>query len=92
MIETKLVRLRKDVVAQYRRIRTPWFCIDLKPKTYKRKEILVFPFVPFVHSHPDIKAKIWHTNKGERLYSSKLTKALDIANSKVTDNILRLKA
>lgn len=95
MIEKKYIRLRKDVVAEYRRIVTPFFYVNLKPITYTyrctRLKFLALPFGDGLPIPPEIQPldKRWESPKG-RVTDEKLEKKLDIENEKPKDNLIRL--
>ena len=97
MIERKYLRLRKGVVAEYRRIKTPFFYINLKPKEYAYYDYKS-PFLNlgmFGGLIPLPKGTTfrycgWKDKKGDHVIDKDVEKLLDIANGKVEDNILRL--
>jgi len=97
-MQTSMVRLRKDTIAQYRRIRTPLFYINLKPRIFSRFEYKTrhFPatlFTPgfFLPPGHEMTIKGWKDAKG-KLVDTDLCKRLDIINSQPHDNVIRLQA
>lgn len=99
-IEKKYLRLRKDTVAQYRRIVTPLFYIKLKTKIFKRYEnksrVLIMPW-PFLSAHllpkgSEVIYKGWNDEKDNIVTDEKLKQRLELENDKVTDNVIHLSA
>lgn len=98
MIERKYIRLRKDAVAEYRRIKTPFFYINLKPKEYTHYDYKS----PFLHMcmfgsyllprGMTARHHGWKDGKKNHVFNKELEKLLDVANETIEDNVLRMKA
>ncbi len=90
-IEKKLCRLRHGVVAQYRRIATPFFVYNLKPKEYKRYEYKSHMFMGAVLPNDmTMIYKGWTDENDREIYDERLILLLEAENKKITDNIIRL--
>lgn len=91
-------RLRKDVVAEYRRIVTPFFFFRIKPIIYKRNEYktrilggrYMIPPILLPKSKAYIKVD-WVDNKGNYAFGD-LKKRLEVENKKTASNVLKITA
>ncbi len=97
-VDKKYKRLRRDVVAEYRRIITPLFYLKLKPKVFKRRVYKSYgipgnAYVPPMPLPPGefIVRKEWNDESGVR-QNEKTSKHLDAVNSQAPNNILRISA
>ena len=93
MIDKKYERLSKGVVAEYRRLVTPFFYIRLKTRTYKyyeRKSMFMLGMMlPKGHYYH---LKGWEDEKLKHVYDDKLKKRLELANDQESNNVLKLRA
>jgi len=89
IIQSKFVRLRKNVIERHRRIRTPFFYINLKSIEYKFVTENVNHF--FGVTVPDRINMIyerWIYKESKTVLDKKLIVELQKANKGITDNVL----
>jgi len=95
MVEKKLVRLRKGVIAEYRRLVTPFFYIRLKTREYKRYDYMSYfanlGVLGCVELPRKLRMQGWNDYKGNSV-SKELRSTLDVINERVEDNVLRISA
>ena len=98
MIEKKYIKLRKNVVAEYRRLATPFFYINLKTITYThydyRSPFLNMGYFGVIRlpEGQTVRNRGWRDEKGSAILNKDIEKKLDIANEKTDDNIVMIKA
>lgn len=87
MINKVYEKLRHNVIAEYRRIYTPFFYINLKPKVYtykvRRGRFYGYPAV----------WKNWECEgKDVSTFNKKFGELLDLNNDKPNTNVLKMRA
>lgn len=102
IIESKFIRLKKDHIAEYRRLVTPFFYINLKPREYRHYDYKapyldlgffgVFRAPIRTPSGEMVRYHGWKDKKDNRVIDKEIEKQLNLTNEKIEDNILRLKA
>jgi len=89
IIESKFVRLRKNVIERHRRIRTPFFYINLKSIKYRFvTENVNHIFGVTVPDRINLIYERWVYGENKAVLDKKLIVELQKANEGITNNVL----